>query len=77
MAEQTSFQSVLDALEDPKKEFPRGYLKFFSDLDPASVKAFLEVWPRLKMDRRLSFLDGLLSLLDSDTLVSFEMWAAR
>ena len=47
MAEQTSFQSVLAALEDSKKEFPRGYLKYFSDIDPAAVKAFLDVWPRL------------------------------
>lgn len=72
MADHTSFQSVLDALQDSKKDFPRAYLKYFSDMDPASLKAFLAVWPQLKADRRLLLLDGLLSLLDSDTLVAFE-----
>jgi len=36
------------------------------------LKSFLETWPRVKPTRKLLLLDGLLSLLDSDTLVSFE-----
>ncbi len=72
MADQTSFQTVLKSLEDVKKDIPRAYLRHFSDLDPASMKALLEVWPRVKPTRKLILLDQLISLLDSDTLVSFE-----
>jgi HEAT repeat protein len=72
MAQRTSFQSVLDALLDTKQDFPARYLPYFSDIDPASLDQFLETWPRVKPTRRLLLLDGLLSLLDSDTLVSFD-----
>ena len=66
------FQSILDKLLDEQKDFPRPYLRHFSDIDPESLKALREVWPRLTPARKQLLLDGLLSLLDSDTLVSFE-----
>src|SRR3989304_4511809 len=66
------FQSILDKLLDEQKDFPRPYLRHFSDIDPESLKALREVWPRLTPARKQQLLDGLLSLLDSDTLVSFE-----
>ena len=72
MAEITTFQTVLEALQEPKKEFPQVYLQHFSDLDPQALKSLMAAWPRLKLNRKLSLLDGLLSMLDSDTLVSFE-----
>lgn len=72
MTQPTSFQAMLDSLQDAKKEFPRAYLQHFSDIDPESLKALLGIWPRLKPARKLLLLDGLLSLLDSDTLVSFD-----
>jgi HEAT repeat protein len=72
MAQKTSFQAVLDSLLDTKKDFPSRYLPYFSDIDPASLKLFLETWPRVQPTRKLILLDGLLSLLDSDTLVSFD-----
>ncbi len=72
MAQQTSFQSVLDSLLDTKKEFPSHYLPYFSDIDPGSLKSFLEAWPRIQPTRKLLLLDQMGSLLDSDTLVSFD-----
>jgi HEAT repeat protein len=72
MAQQTSFQSILDALQETKKDFPRNYLPYFSDIDPASLESLVEVWPRLQPARKLSLLDGLVNLMDSDTLVYFE-----
>jgi HEAT repeat protein len=72
MAQNTPFQTILDALLDTKKDFPSRYLPYFSDIDPASLKLFLETWPGVKPTRKLLLLDGLLSLLDSDTLVSFD-----
>jgi len=72
MSQKTSFQTVLDSLLESNKDFPSRYLQYFSDLDPASLKLFMETWPRVKPTRKLLLLDKLLSLLDSDTLVSFE-----
>jgi HEAT repeat protein len=72
MEQKTSFQAVLDSLLDSEKDFPPRYLIYFSDIDPTSLREFLEMWPRVKPTRKLLLLDGLLSLLDSDTLVSFD-----
>lgn len=71
MAELT-FQSVLDHLLDSKKDIPQAHLRHYSDLDPKSLRLFLDVWPRVAPDRKLLLLDHLLSHLDSDTLVSYE-----
>jgi HEAT repeat protein len=72
MTRPTSFQTVLEALQEPRQDFPRAYLHHFSDIDPQSLEALMGVWPRLQPARKLLLLDGLVSLLDSDTLVSFE-----
>jgi len=72
MPQKTSFQAVLDSLLESKKDFPSRYLQYFSDIDPDSLKLFLETWSRVQAPRKLLLLDGLLSLLDSDTLVSFD-----
>lgn len=72
MPKKTSFQAVLDSLVETEKDFPPAYLQYFSDIDPDSLKLFLETWPRVQPPRKLLLLDRLLSLLDSDTLVSFD-----
>lgn len=71
----TSFQTVLDALTAPGKDFPRRYLQFFSDIGPLELKTLLDVWRRVKPDRKLSLLKGLESLAGSDTLVNFDEFA--
>jgi len=68
----TPFQFILNTLREEDKDFPRPLLQRFSDLDPASLKAFLQTWPDLTLKRKKLFLASLLSLLDSDTLVSFD-----
>ena len=76
MNEQTiSFQTVLDALTASGKDFPRRYLQHFSDIAPLELKTVLDVWSRVKPDRKLSLLDGLLSMAESDTLVNFDDFA--
>lgn len=72
MKKELSFQAVLDRLLDPKKDIPDSHFQRYSDLDPQSLQLFLDAWPRLKFSRKLLLLDGLLSRLDSDTLVSYE-----
>jgi HEAT repeat protein len=68
----TSFQTVLDSLLDTKKEFPRRYLAQFSDIGTLELKTLLDVWDRVGLSRKLSLLEGLESLAETDTLVSFD-----
>jgi HEAT repeat protein len=76
MTEQTiSFQTVLDVLTASGKDFPRRYLQQFSDIGPLELKTLSDVWPHVKLDRKLSLLEGLLSLADKDTLVNFDDFA--
>ena len=72
MNARSSFQAVLDVLQEPKQAFPRAYLQHFSDIDPQSLKSLVEMWPRVKPASKLLLLDGFLSLMDSDVLVSYE-----
>lgn len=72
MSETISFQSVLDHLLDSKKEIPQTHLKLYSDLDPKSLRLFLDVWPSVKPTRKLILLDELLIHFDSDNIVSYE-----
>lgn len=72
MADQTSFQTVLDALQESKKDFPKRYLQLFSDIAPLELQTLLDVWPRINLTRKLVLLNGFLNLMESDMLVSFE-----
>jgi HEAT repeat protein len=71
-ATSTSFQSVLDALTSDRKDFPRRYLQLFSDIDSLELKTLLDIWPRVKLSRKLSLLEDLDALAEVDTLVSFD-----
>ncbi len=70
-----SFQTVLDALTSSGKDFPRRYLQHFSDIAPLELQTLLDVWPRVAPSRKLSLLEGLRSLADSDTIVNFDDFA--
>ena len=71
----TSFQKAIDELTNAGPDISRRSLQEFSDIDPASLKAVLEAWPRVKLERKRVLLDGLQSLSDEDTLVSFDDFA--
>jgi HEAT repeat protein len=71
----TPLQSVLDALLSDRKDFPRAYLQQFSDIGPLELKNVLDVWPRVKAERRLTLLEELYALAQVDTLVSFDDFA--
>ena len=70
-----SFQSVLYALQEKGRDFPRRYLQQFSDIGSLELKTLLEVWPRVNSSRKLSLLEGLETLAETDTLVSFDDFA--
>ncbi len=67
-----NFQSVLDHLLDSKKDIPQGHLQYYSDLDPKSLRLFLDVWKNVPAKRKLLLLDALTAHLDDDTIVSYE-----
>ena len=71
----TTFQTVLDSLTSSGKDFPRRYLLHFSDIAPLELQTLKDVWSRVKPDRKLSLLDGLLSVAEGDTLVNFDDFA--
>jgi len=67
-----NFQNVLEHLLDSKKDIPQGHLQYYSDLDPKSLRLFLDVWSSVPQKRKLLLLDTLTSHLDEDTIVSYE-----
>jgi HEAT repeat protein len=69
------FQSVIDALLDENKPFPKKYLNLFSDMDFISLKLLLADWPRISLTCKRTLLNELDHLLDEDTIVSFDDFA--
>jgi HEAT repeat protein len=67
-----NFQTVLDHLLDSKKDIHAGYLAYYSDLDPKSLRLFLDVWGSVPQNRKLLLLDTLIAHLDEETIVSYE-----
>src|SRR6185503_2244906 len=67
-----TFQKVLDALLSESNDFPRPYLKEFSDIGPVELQSLLDVWPHIKPRRKLTLFEELKSLAEADTLVSFD-----
>jgi HEAT repeat protein len=74
--EPLSFQKVLDSLLANSREFPRQYLQEFSDIGPTELRSLLDVWPRVELKRKLTLLDELDALAETDTLVSFDDFAS-
>ncbi len=70
-----SFQRVIAELAEGVQDFSRRSLQEFSDIDPVSLQALNEVWPRVHPDRKRKLLEGLQSLSEEDTLVSFDEFA--
>jgi len=72
MTEETSFSTVITALLDEKKPFPPRYLRHFSDLDPANLKLLMKTWPKVATARKLTLLEDLELLAETDTITSFD-----
>ena len=69
---QVPFKQVIADLLDNSKPFSPTHLHRFSDIDPADLASVRLAWPQVPADRRLSLLEDLEDLSDSDTLVSFD-----
>jgi HEAT repeat protein len=74
--EPLSFQKVIDALLTNGPEFPRRYLQEFSDIRPTDLRSLMDSWSAIELKRKLTLLDELDALAESDTLVSFDDFAS-
>jgi HEAT repeat protein len=72
---QTTIGKVMAELAGSGQEISKRSLQQFSDLDPASLKVLHELWPGVPADRKRKLLEGLESLSEEDTLVSFDDFA--
>jgi hypothetical protein len=65
------FENIIDALIDPEKVFPPKYLHRFSDISPIDLAALRKVWHLIPEPRKITWLEDLEGISDSDTLTSF------
>jgi len=72
MPQNVPFPTVIAALLDDAHPFPARYLHRFSDLHPDNLKALLQAWPQVSERRKVSLLEDLENLAESDTLTSFD-----
>lgn len=68
----TPFSAVLEALQDLSTPFPARFLRHFSDLTRRNLKDFQQIWPNLPELRKVSLLEDLETVLESDTVVNFD-----
>lgn len=73
MAEnETNFTHILEALANYSEPFPPRMLRNFSDLSPLHLRELKGIWPALKRERKISLLEDLETVAESDMLVSFD-----
>ncbi len=70
------FSTILTALTNPDQGFPARYLPRFSDLEPADLKALLQIWPQVPLMRKRALLRNLNERFEEDTLLSYEALGA-
>lgn len=71
----TGYQKLIAELMDGTRDLSRRSLQKFSDISPEALEAVLDAWPRIKLDRKRNLLEGLQTLTETDTLVSFDDFA--
>lgn len=73
--EPVAFSLVLKALQDTNAPFPARYLRSFSDLSRKNLKDLMNIWQSIPETRKVSLLEDLEDVLESDTLVNFDTLA--
>jgi hypothetical protein len=69
------YQKLIAELTDSSRIFTRRTLQEFSDITPSALEAVLGAWPGVELSRKRTLLEGLQSLTETDTLVSFDDFA--
>ncbi len=68
----TVFLDIIKSLLDRDHIFPARYLMNFSDINPADLASLIGIWDQITVDRRISLLNDLENLAESDTLTNFD-----
>ena len=68
----SKFTHLLETLTNYDQPFPPGMLRDFSDLTPVNLHALKHAWPEIKRQRKISLLEDLETVAESDTLVNFD-----
>jgi len=66
------FQEIIESLLDTSKPFPPAMLHRFSDIGAEDFLQLKEVWHRVPGHRRASLLQDLETIMEGDTLVSYD-----
>ena len=66
-----AFEKIIDALLDLNTTFPAKYLHRFSDISPMELASLQKVWDLILDSRKVTWLEDLEAISDSDTLTSF------
>lgn len=66
------FVDVVNSLLDNNTPFPAVYLPQFSDLTPESAFKLQKAWSSIAPQRRVTLLEDLEEIINSDTLMSFD-----
>ncbi|MHC1741175.1 MAG: HEAT repeat domain-containing protein [Anaerolineaceae bacterium] len=68
----TKFIPVLEALTNYDQPFPPRLLRDFSDLSLTHLNELKSIWSEIKRERKISLLEDLETIAESDTLVNFD-----
>lgn len=74
-SEVINFADALSALTDMNTPYPVRYLRSYSDLSPKKLKDLMATWPSIPLQRKISLLEDLESVMETDTMVSFDALA--
>lgn len=69
--ENVLFEKIIDALIDVEKPFPPKFLHRFSDIPQSDLSALKKVWHLIPDGRKITWLEDLEGISDSDTVTSF------
>jgi HEAT repeat protein len=67
-----NFAHIIENLINYDQPFPARMLRSFSDLTSNHLRMLKTVWPDIKRERKISLLEDLETVAESDTLVSFD-----
>ncbi len=66
-----AFENIIDALLNNEIPFSPRYLHRFSDISNSDLKALMKVWKIIPESRKVSWLEDLEGIAESDTMASF------
>jgi hypothetical protein len=67
--------NLIEILQDINRPFPPKYLHIFSDMTAADLAEIRKIWPQIPVLRKITLLQDLEAMMESDTLLSCDDFA--